>query len=427
MLSKLCKAFFSKVVAGVGVLSLNFFLGHYYGVTGAGQFMFMLSVVVGISVFVRIGLDNLLLRELSISYDLKEDQQLIEAILNSFLWCFSISSVFVLFFLVIFKFFFAVDIVFSFPILLTLPFYGAIYLQSSMLKAVDHTAIAPFFETGSVALLLSVFIVIVQYIGYPQINVVAWGFLFSSIVIFISGDFILAKRLLSRDGKKLRLDSKNIVQLPWRKHKGLGSFFILSANAYLSQWGIVLLLGLLMTDAEVGAFTIAHRLALVISFVLIVINGVASPKFSSLYNSGRHAEMQRLVTQLFWLGLGVSLIAFFFVVYVGVNLIGVFIPDAQHIGMLLLILGAAQVVNVITGPSMYLLMMTNNEKWLKNYMLLYTAISLVVLFLIAYRYGLVETSIAFALLEAAKYIFLIYVVKSRLGIVIIPGLGGREC
>lgn len=420
MISLIGKAFFSKVFAGVGVLALNFLLGYYYGVSGVGQFMFMLSIMVGLSVLIRLGMDNALIRDLSISYMEGRYGELLESALCSLAWCFFFSLLIVFLYLIFSTFVFNIGTDITTPIMIALPFYSSIYLQSSMLKAVNHAAISPFFETGSVAVFLSLLIVFLQYIKADSFVLVGWGFLIGSILTFVLGSAVLIRKIFILNKQPRAVTPKNIFVYPWRKFKGLGSFFVLSGNAYLAQWGIVFLLGYILSDSDVGAFTLAHRVTLLISFILIVVNGVVSPKFSHLYSRGDKESLQSLVHSIFWIGFFMAIVAYGFIVILGENLINKFIPDAQQIGILLIILGGAQVINVLTGPGTYLLMMTRNEQYLRNYMLIFSFFNFITLVPVAMFYGVVWAAIVFGFSEALKNIGLMLSVNRRLGIKILP-------
>lgn len=330
------KAFSSKVVAGGGVLALNLLLAHYYGLAGVGQFMLGLSFLLGMGLISRLGMDNALIRDLSVCYENNEDSRFCEIVLSCLLWSF-FSSLLMVLTVVLFE---ACGAGFdmSVPMLLALPLYSSIYLQSSMLKSVGRSAIAPLFETGGVALLLSMLILMLQAVGLRDDEYVEWGFLFSSGIIFLLGAVALVQKYVA-DGRGFKFDVRKVFVFPWSKFNGLNSFLVLSVNAYFAQWGVILLLGYIVSESDLGAYALAHRLALVISFILIVANGVSSPRFAYYHSVGEKALLQSLVYQVFWVGLFTATSIYMGFIFFAENIISYLVDDAVDVVYLMLVLG----------------------------------------------------------------------------------------
>ena len=411
------KAFISKAFAGAGVLFLNLILGYYYGAAGVGKFMFMLSLLAGMSMCTRAGMDNAMVRDLSRYYIDGDMVKFQEGILCAFVWAFLSSVLLVFAALLIDSMFGRINI--SSPILYALPFYSSIYLQSSVLKSIGYVAIAPFFEIGSAAAFLCVFIVLFHNAGASGIQYAEWGFLFATIAIFLAGIFFLVRKLFFVEHNPLSASIRKVLVLPWVKFNGLGSFFMLSCNAFFLQWGIILVLSLFLGQAELGVFSLAHRATLLISFVLIVLNGVASPKFSHLFSVRDINGLQHLVHRIFWIGLFVSF-AMYFIAAIGSIYIGRFIPSTEGIQYLILIFGAAQVVNVVTGPAPFLLMMTGNEMFLNRYVLASSLLLLCFVCYFAKSFGVFGAVLAFSVVESAKNIGLMISIKKILGLTVFP-------
>ena len=78
-------------------------------------------------------------------------------------------------------------------------------------------------------------------------------------------------------------------------------------------------------------------------------------------------------------------------------------------------LALGQFVNVITGSVGYLLLMSGNEKDMRNITIIVGLFSLVLSILLTKYYGALGTSVAIALALAAQNLMAVRMVKKRLG------------
>lgn len=83
-------------------------------------------------------------------------------------------------------------------------------------------------------------------------------------------------------------------------------------------------------------------------------------------------------------------------------------------------------INVITGPATYLLMMTGNERYLRNYMIFFSLISMLVLVVVAYIYGVKGAALSVAIVGSVKNLGLTMYVRRVLDIRMLPALFGRR-
>ena len=128
------------------------------------------------------------------------------------------------------------------------------------------------------------------------------------------------------------------------------------------------------TQADVGVYSVAFRLALIPSLVLKVINIIAAPKFSELYWAEKMQELQKLITQstklMFWAALGLVIIIVFF----GKYDLQVFGEKFQEGYLVLLILSLGQLVNAATGSVGVVMNMSGKQKDLRRVITILTVI-----------------------------------------------------
>ena len=139
-----------------------------------------------------------------------------------------------------------------------------------------------------------------------------------------------------------------------------------SMQFLIGQTGIIML-AVFRTDAEVGYYAIAVKLATLTTFVLASINSMAGPKFSELFHTGKMNELfyvaKRSAKLIFWttapMLLGLLLL--------GRPLLGYFFGQdftVAYPAMVLLILG--QFVNSASGSTAMFMNMTGRQNIFRN-------------------------------------------------------------
>ena len=191
----------------------------------------------------------------------------------------------------------------------------------------------------------------------------AVGFAISTSVVVLqaaskatAGIFLLA--WFYRDQEKASGSSRKLIEILTM------SFPMMLASSFLlmTNWIDVLMIGSIMTEADVGKYAIAVRLSTLASLGLVSVNVIAGPKFVELYNRGDKQHFKLLVKQTNRLTLLISLpvlailLAFptFILAYFGTEFI-----EAKH-ALCWLIFG--QFVNASCGSVGVLLQMTGGER-----------------------------------------------------------------
>ena len=137
-------------------------------------------------------------------------------------------------------------------------------------------------------------------------------------------------------------------------------FFISGMNIILKRTD-VLMLDLLQGSEAVAYYSVATRLADLAAFGLIVVNMIAAPMISELYNKGNRQELQKIITLaargIFLLTLMVTLV----LIFGGKFLLGISGPQFVIAYTPLLILLAGQAVNALSGSVGFIMTMTGHQ------------------------------------------------------------------
>jgi O-antigen/teichoic acid export membrane protein len=139
-----------------------------------------------------------------------------------------------------------------------------------------------------------------------------------------------------------------------------------SMQFLIGQTGVIML-AIFRTEAEVGHYAIAVKLATLTTFVLVSINSMAGPKFSELFHTGRMDDLfhvaQKSSKLLFWTTTPILL----GLLLLGKPVLGYFFGaefTVAYPALVLLILG--QFVNSVSGSTAMFMNMTGRQNIFKN-------------------------------------------------------------
>lgn len=128
------------------------------------------------------------------------------------------------------------------------------------------------------------------------------------------------------------------------------------------------MLGILADSREVGIFGIAARVAALTSFGLHAVNMVVAPRFAALHSAGRTDEMERVARLAAAAASAVGLPVVLACVAFPTLVLALFGPGFVAGAPVLATLAVGHLVNALTGPVGYLLMMTGHERTMRNNM-----------------------------------------------------------
>ena len=156
------------------------------------------------------------------------------------------------------------------------------------------------------------------------------------------------------------------LPVPIYERKEIVSFSLpLSFIAYLSVITLYtdsLMLGYFMSTFEVGIYAAVARLALLIELPLTSFNNIFGPMISEFYSRnemGKLEDLFKVVTKwVFTLSLPIYLILVLF----AQQIIGIFGHDFEVGAVALIIYGAGELINAVTGASGTIIMMTGRPK-----------------------------------------------------------------
>ncbi|WP_440903796.1 oligosaccharide flippase family protein [Catenovulum sp. SX2] len=181
------------------------------------------------------------------------------------------------------------------------------------------------------------------------------------------------------------------------------------------QWCAPIIIGLILASEQVAYFSVAQRIALLTSFILMAVNLVVAPKFAKYRANGDDLSIKK--TALFsvkLLILSACPVVLFMLLFPKL-LMGLFGKEFEQGAVLLQILVLGQAVNVITGSVGVLLQMTGYEKDMR----LVTMVSgfgvLASVPFFTKLYGPIGAASSMAFFISLQNLLAVYFVKKRLG------------
>jgi O-antigen/teichoic acid export membrane protein len=191
--------------------------------------------------------------------------------------------------------------------------------------------------------------------------------------------------------------------------------FLIMLMGMLVQYSGQIISGVYLSANNVAYFSVAQRISMLTSFVLIAVNLVAAPRFAASVKLGNTEELRStsLLCSRIMIIMATPVVVFMF--FFAKFLMGLFGEEYIQSAHLLQILIVGQFINVITGSVGYLLNMSGHEKDMRNVVFFSGPLALGLGLLLTPIYGSTGAAIATAIALASQNLLAVYMVKKRLG------------
>ncbi len=177
-----------------------------------------------------------------------------------------------------------------------------------------------------------------------------------------------------------------------------------------------LVVGSLLDPADVGLFSLARRIATLLSFGLVAVNAVAAPRFSRLHRDGDRAALGDYVRRAARLAMAATLVPAVVIAMFGRTILGWFGPEFVAAHTLLDIFLVGQVVNASCGPVALLLALTGHARVTTHVF----GVSLIVLLagclVVVPRFGILGAAVVSAAVLIGWNLTMVWISSRRLGV-----------
>ena len=271
--------------------------------------------------------------------------------------------------------------------------FSIIHINVQTLRGLKKIKAFAFFQDTSKFLFAVIIFVLLFYCtGIEAIIIPIYSFLFAVFIIMIISSYGLLKRFKGVQLIKI-FSQKEIVKTSF-------PMMLSSSILLLMAWSDTIMIGIFKTEADVGVYNVALKLAMITGIVIGAVNSIVAPKLSETFNNNRLDEFRELIKQstriIFFCTLPILIILFLFPGF----LLSFFGTEFMIAKTTLLILLVGQVGNAMSGSVGYILQMTGKEKTVQNILIITLIINILLNFYSIPRYGIegAAFSSAFSLL-----------------------------
>ena len=380
----------------------SYLIAKKFGADGVGSFSFVVAFLFVLGFIAKGGLDTAALKFISKQIALDNYNYSIAyffRIIKIFLvFSFSVSLLFLISSDTVINTFSAKTNLSQEDVLLItfsiLPF-GLIYILSETLKAIGKIKEFAFIQQFSIYFFSCLSIVLAHDLLDIRLKPAA----IFCVAIFITSCFGLVLVL-----KHYKIFSaKNTDTKPAYSEIVNFSLPVLLVNSMdlISGYTHIFLLSYFLGEAETGIFSIIQRIAVVSILPLQAINAISAPKFAEFHAKNKKQAIQEIAGKSIKMILVIS-IPVFLIMMVFPELILSFFGEEFIVGVWALVLvGLGQFINAAMGPVGQILQMTENEKVLRNIILVSTIMNITLGFVLIPEYGILGA--AFAMMSATIF------------------------
>ena len=378
----------------------------------AGLFLLGFSLLAVLSIFFRLGLDNVVLRFLSAH---GTDAFAQEKLNRGILWIVTLSVPATI--VGMFSSELIATYIFNKPafgpvlfwILPALPAMAVFFLLAQAFQAQHRVVVTTIFQNLGVS---SVFILGFGYIWYEQPQLLSS--ITAAVTYSVAALIMFLAAIITWFGQRhVRFSLKGY---------GDGELYTASVNLWIASnmtlltlWSGILIAGAMVPAEELAQLSAAQRTATLTSFVLMVVNMVVAPRYAHMWKKGDIAGIRRLAK---WSTRGMIAMVtpvVAIMILVPEKLMSLFGDGFEEAGMLLSIMAVGQFINVATGSVGYLLNMSGHEKDMRRVTLFAGPLTIVSAFLFTYEWGVTGAAAATALGVGVQNLAALMMVKRRLG------------
>lgn len=403
---------FSIFARGWSILSLllvNFLIANLLSPSDAGAFLLLFNTFFVACIVCRIGADSFLVK--LVSRNTGRLSERLEKIVFNYFLIYSFVCFIVVFLIFYFKDFIVeylalpVESSVFFYFIYSIPFSCFSYFVSFYFQGIKK------FNLSILCLNFisySSFLISFLFIDFDLLSL-SISFFFCQVLSFLFSVYILFRYGFKVNAKpSVRLIKKLLfLSLP---------FFFYSLSSQLIIWGGQIIASTNLSAEEYGGYSIAHRISQILSVVLMFINFFFMPQFAKSFKERNMLLIQNLCSRIFALLLPCSLILGSLLIFFSSNILGLFGDFYIEFKNVLILLVAAQIINLSTGSVGYLLSMSGNQSALTITTVAVSSIYLVFAYFLSLTYGVMGLSFAASGVVVIQNLLLVYLVFKKTGI-----------
>lgn len=390
LITKGATAFTFKIGGMISIYLFHFLLASYAGAEANGIFSTFFTILSIFSVFCILGLDTFILKNIADSNSKNRFRNLKVIYLKALGIVLFLSTLFALILYRIlvygeFDFYGYSDIIY-YVILCIIPF-SILHVNAESFRAIKNIKLFSFFKNFSIFGFATAILV---FGPTTNINSGVSAFTIAVFCLSIISLILWFKSIF----KKVSFENTNISYFGMLKESF--PMFLSGSLFLLMSWVDILMLGFFNSQVDVGIYTIAIKIAGLVTIFLFAINTILGPKISELYHNQKLGALAKLVQKTAILSFLFSLPILFIILLFPDNLLQLFGNDFQTIDSkkTLIILAFGQITNVFFGSVIYILDMTGRHIISRNILLFTAIVNIMLNFILIPKYSICGAAIS---------------------------------
>ncbi len=390
------KSFTSIIVKAIGMLAgllLTVMLGRTLGAEGLGIISLANQIIAILLIFCFLGTNQILIKEISISFDNKELGRISDIIRSSIKLIGTISLIVAIIIIsarkrISFSFFNEPQLIQP----LTLFCLALVPQMISRILSAGLIGYRKIWQSNLVDQALSTLITLLIFAFLYFINKIT--------ILSIAFAYIIGRVLVTiivgsywKNIHPYKGEGKNLLQVLVKPAIPL---YVATLSTVINANSSIIILGLFEDAKQIGLFTVASRVALLTSFFLQITISALAPNISTLYKK-KDIESLRNMIQRTTLGLFIiGLMSFIIFSISGKYILGIWGEDFKSAYAILIIISIGQLLNISTGPAGLILTMCGFEKTIGNISIISLIVSLLLNIIFISVWGITGAAIAMA-------------------------------
>jgi len=410
-------AFSLKVLAAGLAFGLNVVLARLLGAEGSGIFFLAFTIVFIVSAIGRVGMENALVRFIAANIAANQPGKVLGVYRMAMFY--SLIAAALLSTLLYLLAPWMSQVIFTKPELTKPLTLMAIAVVPLALLTLHASALQGLKKIAESILVLSVTVPLLTSLiafffvpGYG-INAAVIGYLLATIVTLLLGRWFWRKTVDSFKTHFAGFDRSELLA------SSIPLLGVVLMNIVIT-WSPMLFLGVWESSENIGVYSAASRTAVLTSFVLVAVNSIAAPKFAALYQQGDIQALGVVARSsakiMIVLATPVLLLFLLFPEWI----LSLFGEEFKQGAVVLMILSAGQFINVATGSVGYLLMMSGQERLMRNNLLFSATVGVLLILWLVPNYGIVGGAISAAITLSMQNIIAMLLVSKKLNIMTVP-------
>lgn len=253
-----------------------------------------------------------------------------------------------------------------------LPFFAMALISVEYIRGIKIIKVSEYLRSVNRPLVnLAIISVCISLLNIYNPLLPVYSLAAATIITFVFAElFIIVKTRKTVNYSAEPLNKKDILltSMP---------MYVTSISSFLLANFSIFAIEFFYSAKEVGVFSVALKISLLVSLVLTVVNTISAPKFAELYWAGKFADLQKMVNQSAKMIFLVSSSFCFFIMIFSEPLLHFFGPEFIKGKYALIMMLIGQLANAMTGSVGVFMNMTGSQTALRNVVTIVMLISVI--------------------------------------------------